>query len=166
MPRALATAATTFERTLGELGVSARELGDPAELGRRAALLGAADAVWSKRLGPRFTREQVQRLLGVRSRQAVSQLVKRRRLLALPTREGRLAFPAFQFSPSGRPYEAIPTVLDAFAVAYLDPYTIASWFVTRQALLRGMTPAAWLQRGRDPQRVIEAARRSAARLGR
>lgn len=164
MARALATAAEMFERTLEELGVSERDVGDPAELGRRGALLAAADAVWAKRLGPLFTREQVQELLGVRSRQAVSQLAKRRGLLALPTRDDRLNFPAFQFSPSGRPYEELPRILELFDEAALSPYTIASWFVAPQRLLKGATPASWLRRGGDPERAVEAARRSAARL--
>lgn len=164
MARALATAAKTFERTLAELGISGRALGDPIELGRRGALLAAADVIWRERIGPLFEREHVQVLLGVRSRQAVHQLVKRRRLLGLATREGRLRFPAFQFSSSGAVYEAVPTILGAFEAAKLSPYSIASWFMTGQRLLRGTTPAAWLGRGGEPGRPIEAARRTAARL--
>ena len=44
------------------------------------------------------------------------------------------------------------------------PYTIASWFVTPEALLDGKTPAAWLRARRDPYRAVEAARRYAERL--
>lgn len=164
MTRALATAAKTFERTLAELGVSERKLGDPVELGRRAALLAAADVVWRGRIGPLLDREQVQKLLNVRSRQAVHQLVKRRRLLAVPTREGRLRFPAFQFSPTGAVYDELPAILEAFAPARLSAYSVASWFTTGQRLLRGTTPAAWLRRGGERERAIEAARRTAARL--
>lgn len=164
MARALATAAETFEHTLEELGVSERELGDPAKVGRRAALLAAADALWGKRLGPVFRREQVQELLGVGSRQAVSQLAKRRRLLALPASDDRPTFPAFQFSSSGRPYDVMPEILAPFEDADASPYTIASWFMTPQRLLGSAKPATWLRRGRDPERVVEAARRSAARL--
>jgi hypothetical protein len=163
MARALAAAAETFEQTLEELGVSERELGDPEELGRRAALLATADALWSRRIGPMFRRDQVQELLGVSSRQAVSQLAKRGRLLAIPSGEG-LTFPAFQFSANGRPYDAMPAILAAFKEADLSPFTVASWFTTPQRLLGRVTPATWLRRGRDPERVVEAARRSAARL--
>ena len=163
MARELAVAARSFERTLEELGVSERDLGDPTEVGRRAALLAAAGWLWKKHLGPILDREQAQQLLGVRSRQAVSELAKRRRLLALPTSEGRLTFPAFQFTTSGRPYAAMPAILAAFETAEVDPYTIASWFVTPQRLLRG-TPVSWLRRGGDPERAIEAARRTGARL--
>jgi hypothetical protein len=163
MTRALAAAAETFEQTLEELGVSERELGDPQELGRRAALLATADALWRKRVGPTFRRDHVQQLLGVGSRQAVSQLAKRHRLLALPRDEG-MVFPAFQFSASGRPYDAMPAILAAFEEADVSPYTVASWFTTPQRLLGRATPATWLRRGRDRERVVEAARRSAARL--
>ena len=119
-------------------------------LGRRGALLAAADAIWTRRFGLLFDRQQAQEILGIRSRQAASQLVKRCRLLALPRSDGRLAHPAFQFSPSGRPYEAVAAILEAFAPADLSRYTLAGWFVTPQRLLGGATPAEWLRRGRDP----------------
>lgn len=164
MGRAHVAAAQSFQQTLEDLGLTEQELGNPSELGRRAALLAAAEGFWSTRLGPLLNREQVQGLLGVGSRQAVSQLVKRGRLLALPTRDDRFAFPAFQFSPNGRPYESIAAILSAFEPAQLSSYTIASWFVTPKRLLRGATPAQWLRRGGDPDRALEAARRTASRL--
>jgi hypothetical protein len=58
----------------------------------------------------------------------------------------------------------MPAILAAFQDADVSPYTIASWFTTPQRLLGGVTPATWLRRGRDGDRVVEAARRSAARL--
>lgn len=166
MAGSLAAAAAAFEETLEELGFSEaeEELGDPAELGRRAALLVAADAFWRRHLGPLLDGKQVQRLLGVRTRQAVHDLVRRRRLLGLPAEKGRLAFPAFQFTAAGRPHAALPDILELFAGAVVSPYTVASWFVTPQPLLEGETPAHWLQLGRDPELAREAARRSAARL--
>ncbi|MBI4493771.1 MAG: hypothetical protein HY690_13345 [Chloroflexi bacterium] len=166
MAGSLATAATAFEATLQELGFSGveGELGDPVALGRRAALLVAAEAAWRRHLGPLLDTRQVQELLGVRTRQAVNDLAKRRRLLALPTQKRRLRFPAFQFTGEGRPYPVLPAILDTFAGAVASPHTIASWFVTPQPLLEGETPARWLQQGRDPEAVKEAARRSAARL--
>jgi hypothetical protein len=166
MPGSLAAAAAAFEETLADLGFgeAEAELGNPAELGRRAALLVAADAFWQHHLGPLLDGKQVQQLLGVRSRQAVHDLVRRRRLLGLPAEKGRLAFPAFQFTGAGRPHPALPDILEAFAEAVVSPYTVASWFVTPQPLLEGETPARWLQSGRDQELVREAARRAAARL--
>ncbi|MGH2350675.1 MAG: hypothetical protein ACRDJN_03560 [Chloroflexota bacterium] len=163
----LAVAAAAFRDTLAELGVSASDggLSEPAEFGRRAALVAAADVLWRRHVGMLLDTHQVQQLLGGRTRQAVSDLVKRHRLLALPAADGRLHFPAFQFSPSGRPYPVIATVLDIFKDSALDPHTTASWFVTAKALLDGKSPAEWLRDGGDPQAVMEAARRTAGRLG-
>ena len=167
MAGSLAAAAAAFEETLEGLGFAdaEAELGDPVELGRRAALFVAANAVWQRHLGPLLDGTQVQQRLGVRTRQAVHDLVKRRRLLGLPTPSGRRLYPAFQFSAAGRPYAELSAILDQFAEAVTSPYTLASWFVTPQPLLDGETPARWLQLGRDPEQVKEAARRSAARLG-
>jgi hypothetical protein len=111
MNNVLSTAATAFEQTLHDLGFSGdeAELGDAAEFGRRGALLAVSDVVWRRRLGPLLDSRQVRALLGGTTRQAVSDLAKRGRLLALPDERGRLRFPAFQFSRAGRPLPAWPT---------------------------------------------------------
>jgi hypothetical protein len=165
----IATAAESFQGTLRELGLTqvSPEVRDPAKLGRRAALVAAAEAVWTRHLGPLLEARHVQELIGVETRQAVSDLRTRRRLLGLPKETGRVIFPAFQFGDSGRPFEALPQILEVFeGRARVDPWTVASWFVTPQALLARMTPAEWLAKGEDADLVIKAARRSAARLGR
>jgi len=77
-----------------------------------------------------------------------------------------LAFPSFQFASTGEPYPALAEVLKCFDGAVASPYTIASWFVTPQPLLRGKTPAQWLRLGRSAEHVKEAALRTAARLRR
>lgn len=149
------------------MGLSGREgeFGDPEQLGRRGALLAAADVAWREHLGPLLNRQQVQQLLRVGTRQAVSELVRRRRLLALPRPDGTAVFPAYQFSATGRPYEAIRDVLRAFETAEVSPHTVASWFVTPQPVLEDRTPAEWLRGGGEVGPVLEAARRAAARLG-
>lgn len=63
---------------------------------------------------------------------------------------GRLVYPAFQFTESGQPHPALPEILHMFEGAVASPYTIASWFRTPLPLLRGKTPAEWLQFGGDP----------------
>jgi hypothetical protein len=163
---AAAIAARAFERTLEELErqENAPDLGDPAALGRRAALLATAEAVWGRHLGPLFDVEQVKAVLAVGSRQAVSDLAKRGRLLALDASGGRKLYPAFQFGPDGRPYPELARVLAAFLGAIETPYTLASWLVSPQDLLEGETPAAWMRSRRDPERLQEAARRAAAPL--
>jgi hypothetical protein len=166
MSQAIAAAAAAFEETLEELGFSGAELDleDPEGLGRRAALLVVARAVWERHLGTMLDGRQVQELLGVQTRQAVNDLMKRRRLLGLPVKPRRWAFPSFQFSSSGRPYDALPDVLAAFDGVVASPYTVASWFVSPHPLLDNKAPAAWLKSGRDPDVVRQAARRSAASM--
>jgi hypothetical protein len=159
-------AAKAFESTLEELErrQDTPDLGDPVTLGRRAALLAVAEAVWGKALGPLYDAEQVKTLLGVGSRQAVSDLAKRGRLLVLEASGGRKLYPAFQFGPGGRPFPEVAQVLIVFSGAAESPYTTASWFVSPQDLLDGETPAAWMRSRRPPERLLEAARRDAAPL--
>lgn len=166
MSRATAAAAAAFEETLEDLGLfsSDLEIDDPEELGRRAALLVASRAIWDRHLGSLLDGRQVQELLSVQTRQAVNDLMKRRRLLGLPVKARRWAFPSFQFSGSGRPYAVLPDVLTAFDGVVETPYTVASWFVSPHAELDGQTPVAWLRSGRDPEAVRQAAQRSAARM--
>jgi hypothetical protein len=161
-------AAKAFRETLRGLDLPESDpaLKDPEKLGRQAALSALAGAIWRKQIGPTLGTREVQEQIGVTTRQAVSDLVKRRRLLALETEQRQLRYPLFQFAPQGRPYPQIPEILEIFHEAAADPYTIASWFSSPQRLLRGRTPAAWLRAGHDPELIIEAARRMAERLGR
>ena len=128
---ALSLAAKAFEEALERLHLSedAPELQNPSELGRRAALLAVAESAWGQVLGPLFDTDQTRTILGVGSRQAVHDLMKRRRLLALDASNGRKLFPAFQFGRGGRPYPEVAEVIDIFSDVVETPYTIASWFV-------------------------------------
>jgi hypothetical protein len=166
MSQAIAAAAAAFEETLEELGLSEleREFEDPEELGRRAALLIAGRLIWDRHLGAMLDSRQVQELLGVRTRQAVNDLMKRGRLLGLPVKSRRWSFPSFQFSGTGRPYAILPDVLSAFEGVVTTPYTVASWFVSPHSLLEGQTPVAWLKSGGDADLVRQAAQRSAASM--
>ena len=162
---ALPRAARAFRETLARLEIEGEPgLGDPGAFGRRAAILAAADVLWRRRLGRLLTSEEVRQVLGVGTRQAVSDFVKRRRLLAIRGADGRLLFPAFQFSATGRPLPALEAVLAAFARAGVDELTVGSWFTSPQDLLEGRTPADWLQSGGADALVIEAARRTASEL--
>lgn len=165
---ATSEAAAAFAETLAELGVDELdpEIGDARSLGRRAALLAVAGTVWRRHLGPLLNTKQVAELLGVGTRQAVNDRVRRHGILALPTAGRDLAYPAFQFDEGGEPYPALTPVLATFAEAKLSPHTISSWFVTPQAALDGAAPAEWLSEGRDQEQLIVAARRSASRTAR
>src|SRR5262249_42767181 len=167
MTAALAEAAKTFEQTLEELGITGREREvNAAALGRRAALLAASDVVWHKHLGPMYSSKQVREVMGRGTRQSVSELAKRGRLLALPEEDGRLAFPAFQCGRTGERLPGLERLLEIFDGAVETPYTVASWFVTPEPRLQGKTPAAWLRAGRPVEPTLEAATRYAQRLRR
>ena len=163
-----AIAANAFEETLEALDLreGLAELGDLAALGRRAALLAVAGAVWRRQLGPLLEGREVQELLGVGSRQAVSDLAKRGRLLALDAAGGRRLYPAFQFAESGRPHRDLESVLEVFAGVVESTYTTASWLVSPNADLTGETPIERLRSGRGLDELLVAARRAAARLAR
>lgn len=166
MARTLSAAAVAFDETLREVGVAAGDdgFGDPVELGRRAALLAVANAAWRRHLGTLLDARQVQRLLAVGTRQAVSDMLRRGKLLGLPTGKGHVLFPAFQFTEAGRPHSLVAPALEAFERAGVGPYTVASWLISPQPLLDGETPIGWVRRGGEPAVALEAARRRAARL--
>lgn len=165
MTNALSEAAHAFEEQLEELGLSGTDVEgvEPAELGRRGALLAAADTLWRRRL-ELLDGDHVQTLLGVTSRQAVHALVKRRRLLAVPSSDRGSLYPSFQFGPDGRPFAQLPDVLRAFEGAAIKPHTLASWFITPLPILENKTPAEWLREGGDRMTLLTAARRSSLRL--
>jgi hypothetical protein len=160
-----AEAAESFEQTLADLGVGEGDaaIDDPAALGRRAALLAASEVLWERHLGPLYSTNQVRELMGIGSRQAISERVKRRRLLAVPGSDGRPLFPAFQFA-GRRLLPGLAAILDVFQGAVESQYTLASWFVTPEPLLEERTPAEWLRKRGTTERALQAASRYAERL--
>jgi predicted DNA-binding transcriptional regulator AlpA len=152
---------TLLERgSLADTGVE-----EAREAGRRAALLVGTGTSWREHLGRLLDVRQVMELLGVTSRQAVYDLVARRRLLGLRRQGAGMAFPAFQFDPvTGRPYAALVEVLELFGSAGVDSYTVATWLATGQDELDGRTPVSLLADPDAPTSMTAAARRTAARL--
>ncbi len=163
---AIDAAVDAFRTSLIERGAlaSAPEA-EAAEVGRRAALLVGGASAWREHLGDLLDLRQTMDLLGVSTRQAVYDLVARRRLLGLPRHDGGMVFPAFQFDPTtGRPYEILPGLLATFATAGVDPYTVATWLATGQEELEGRSPAALLADPASSAALRAAAGRIAARL--
>jgi hypothetical protein len=166
----VARARNSFSDTLERLGLGVGETaGSAEELGRRAALLVGAEQVWDRHLGPALTADQVATVLGV-SRQAIHDRAQRGGLLALHSGGRRVRFPAFQLvdRPGATTKHVLPglqAILTVFRAAGVDEWTVASWFNTVTETLDATTPARWLAEGREPARVLGAARRSAARLG-
>jgi hypothetical protein len=162
MAQAAHQAAEAFESELLEMGVEPR---NAEEAGRRAAIYLASDEVWRGQLGPLLTTRQVADLAGT-TKQAVSELARRKRLVALPTRQGPPLFPAFQFGPNGRSLDGIAAVIEILEPHVETPYTIASFLSGTQPELRGKTPAEWLRARKPVELVAVAARRLASELSR
>lgn len=166
MATAIESAVDAFRAALVErCALAGAAESDAAEMGRRAALLVDSATAWREHLGELLDVRQTIELLGVTTRQAVYDLVARRRLLGLPRQGGGMVFPAFQFDAStGRPYEVIPRLLAAFATAGVDSYTVATWLATARDELEGRSPASLLADPAAVASLLAAAERTAARL--
>jgi hypothetical protein len=156
--RAFAQQLEQLERR-GEL-----ELQEPERAGRRGALIVAAASVWARHLDGLLDPEQTRDLLGVKSRQAVHDLVRRGRLLRVQDSVGRALYPANQFDEHGRPFALLGELIETFRPAGISPWTIASFLGSPQRELNGHTPQRWLLAGGEEQPVREAAGRIAGRL--
>jgi hypothetical protein len=165
--RSYAAAGEAFEKTLEALKLPEDRLSKPEEqerLGRRAALLATSEITWHEHLGPLYGWSDVAAVLGtVTTRQGVNDLARRRRLLALPTSSGKVLYPAFQFR-GARTIAGLHDLLVELDAYGASPWTQASWFVTAQDELDGQSPASYLSRHPCDERVLDAARRAAARL--
>lgn len=140
------------------------ELRDPERAGRRGALIVAAGSLWARHLGGLFDAQQTRRLLGVKSRQAVHDLVRRGKLLRVKDSAGRALYPANQFDQHGRPFPLVGRLIETFGPAGVSAWTIASFLGSPQRELDGQTPQSWLVAGGEEGPVGEAARRIAGRL--
>jgi hypothetical protein len=156
-----------FRETLEGLDLPEDSLSDPeaqARLGRRAALLATSELTWDEQLGPLYEWSDVADVLGtVGTRQGISDLAKRRRLLALGTKGGKVLYPAFQFS-GARTITGLHELLVELDGSGASPWTQASWFVTPQDELEGQTPVAYLKLHPLDEHVLQAVYRVTARL--
>lgn len=147
---------------------TAREaLGDERSLSieaaRRGALLAAASQAWENELGPLVGTAEVRALLGV-SRQRVDELLRARRLIALPGHAAHRQYPLFQFH-DGRPLTSLIAAFWTLADTAASPWTAAAWCTAPDPDgLQGLSPAQWASNGRDDADLARIARQDAARL--
>lgn len=128
--------ARAFERFLKEMerrGM-APDPGDPAAAAHKAALLATVEAAWGQHLGTPFDTDQVTSLLAAGG----------------------------PITPGGRLFPELGRLLAVFRGAAKTLYAMASWLTSPQEALDGETPAEWMRSRRDPERLLEAARRAAA----
>ncbi len=134
----------------------------------RAAEWAAIDTIgkhlWAVAAGELWDWRRVAERLHVSTRQAVQARVHRGTLIGLP-RQGRTAFPAWQFGPTGVPYPAVKRVLRVFRDAGIgDAWLVISWFSTDQDELQGQRPVDWMRADRSIEPLLLAARRAAFAL--
>ncbi len=136
-------------------------LGTPRDLARRMLAAVPATHPWDEQIGPFYDAAGLTAWLGI-SKQALNDRVRRSRMLAVTTADGRVVYPARQFD--GRQLVAgLADALAKFRDTQVDGWAIAAWLTTPAAALRGKTPFDWLHDGDDAQRVAGLAEETAAR---
>ena len=153
-----------YHDTLHELEVDEGSIDtDPAELGRRVALLVASRGRWERQLGLLLSSTDFQRVTGL-SRQALSLAVEANRVLRLTTKGAKTCYPAFQLDEWGRVLPGLRAVLGIFADRVRSPWTTASWLTSPQPELDGATPVDVLKAGGSTDLLEQAADRVVTRL--
>jgi hypothetical protein len=151
--------ATRLHRRMA--GHSPDSLGPPARVAERMLATVPTVHPWDAQIGPFYDTAAVVRLLAV-SKQAVADRVRRRRLLAAATAEGRIVYPVWQFDGS-RAHPGVSDIVAMFRDSPVDGWAIASWFTTPASVLDDATPADWLRQGRDQTPVHDLAADTVAR---
>jgi hypothetical protein len=146
-------------------GVEPGALGTPAEVARRMVATIPQPSPWAKVLGPVYTTSGVRALLGGITRQAVEDRINRGTLFALTTADRKRVFPVFQFDASNEPLDGLAETVAPLR-PHADEWMIASWLMQPAAELNRRSPVAWLQDGRDRDRLDAFARATASRWAR
>jgi len=156
------SATEAFEAALADLVAQAEPGTDPAHLGRTAALGAVAGSLWTDELGPFYDSDGVRLLLGNVTKQAVSDRVRRHRLLALRTGSGRLVYPAFQFERRNV-INGLGDLLHIVSPDDTEGWYVASWLTTHDPAL-GSSPIVALKNFGVTPALRAAARDVAATL--
>lgn len=136
-------------------------LGLPETLAARVAAVVPAPSRLAATIGPVYRQATLATAWG-QSRQAVFDLIKRRRLLTLTTKDGHVVIPAFQLGDDLRPLNGIPEILHILTPDVVDEWTLASWLTTAHDQLDATSIVEYLAAGNEPARafaVAEAAKR-------
>jgi hypothetical protein len=133
-----------------------------SQLGPRA--LAPTPLSIMRELGGLLTVTQAAESLG-QSEEQVEAMVSDQRLLVHVGQDGVRSIPGFQLT--GDPPRARPEVPEALALLQpvcLEERSLLLWFCAPKDELSGSTPASWLRAGREPEPLLLAAKRDAARL--
>lgn len=121
-----------------EIAVARSAIGDYADdLARRVADLRRKEDS-DRRFGKFYTTARVMEILGVTSRQSVTNMIRRGTILRVRTADGRNAFPALQFDErTGRVIAGLREVLQVLLPAAATEWTVLDWLVTPMPELGG-----------------------------
>lgn len=136
-----------------------------AQYGLAADIPAASDAeTLTRQLGPYLSGRAVQQRAGV-SRQALYGRRARWAVIGVPTDDhvDPILYPARQFADitAATVLPGVQQAAQALAEGIDDPLTIAIWLDSAHPDLDGQTAYTWLAAGRDPARVMAAARTDA-----
>lgn len=135
-------------------------LGSPTDLAQRMLAVVPTAHPWSVQIGPFYDTAGLVCWLHV-TKQALSDRVRRGRLLAVTPADGRILYPTGQFADR-QLVPGLPETLATFRDIPVDGWTTAAWRTTPCNALDGATPLDWLRTGNPTAPVLAAAQHAAA----
>jgi hypothetical protein len=132
-------------------------LGAAEVLAERVAAVVPAASPWGSTIGPVYRQASLADARG-HSRQAIADLVKKRRVLALTTSDGHVVIPAFQLDTRLRPLRGLPEVLQILTPDVVDEWMLASWLTAPHASLGGRSVVDYLAAGNKPAKALSVAK--------
>lgn len=147
-----------------EHGHSLDEIGSAEELADRMLQAVPMASRWNDLVGPFYSTNQVAKICGGISRQALADRRERRTILGLKTADGVIVYPTFQFDEKNRVVSGLPEVLQCFRGVEVDDWTLAGWLVSPSRALGGRSAVDWLHLGRELEPVLVLARDAAQRF--
>ncbi len=157
--------AAKVEELLTSRTVAAPELADadPTLLAERMIASIPTRHVYDALVGPFYDTTGLRNWLGL-TRQALASRVRAGSLLACPTQDNQLVYPAWQFRADGSTVPHLAEVIKILRRSASSPWTIATWLRSPDSQSTdGLDAVSWLNAGGDVQVIIEAARDDAAR---
>jgi len=136
---------------------------DPSALAERMVASIPTRHEYDAVAGPFYDTAGLRKWLGI-SRQALAARVAAGSLLACPTQEGQLVYPAWQFQPDGTTVAHLAEVIKILRPAAATPWTVATWLRTPGGEnVEGADAVTWLSNGGDVTPILAEAREDAAR---
>lgn len=147
-----------------EHGRSLEEIGSAEELAERMLQAVPTVSRWNELLGPFYSTNQVAKICGGISRQALANRRERRTILGLKTSDGVMVYPTFQFDEKNRVLKGFPEILQCFRGVDVDDWTLAGWLVSPSRSLGSRSVVEWLRLGKEIEPALVLARDAARRF--